>query len=309
MIPLPSRNPRRCSIVRRSPLEEPQADADYRSIPPGASKADPEAPQAGDAPIVSSPEHPPKVLLTGAAGHLGRRIATRLAATGCRLALCDVDAARLATLATELGDGRAGSADPPLTIPADVTDEAAARGAVTGAQEFLDGLDVLVNAHGVEGPASPVEALDPADVRRTFDVNVMSLFWLCGTAAEIFKAAGGGRIVNLASGAGLAGGAFTGVYHASKHAVVGLTRSLALELGPSGILVNAVCPGFVESPMVDRIVSSLGDLDLPTDYRSVVPLGRYADPDEVAETVRYLACEAPEYMTGACLVLDGGLRA
>ena len=258
---------------------------------------------------MSSPEQPLNALLTGAAGHLGRRIAARLAAAGCRLALCDVDAPRLARVAAELGDGRAGSTDSIRTIPADVTDEVAARGAVTGAEESLDGLDVLVNAHGVEGPASPVEALVPADVRRTFDVNVMSLFWLCGAAAEIFKASGGGRIVNMASGAGLAGGAFTGVYHASKHAVVGLTRSLALELGPSGIVVNAVCPGFVESPMVDRIVSALGDLDLPTEYAHMVPLGRYADPDEVAETVRYLACEAPEYMTGACLVLDGGLRA
>ena len=258
---------------------------------------------------MTTPEHQPKVLLTGAAGHLGRRIATRLASSGCRLALCDVDAARLAVLAAELtgeataGDGRV------VSIPADVTDETDARAAVRDAQESLRGLDVLVNAHGIEGPTAPVEALDPDEVRRTFDVNVMSLFWLCGAAAEIFKSAGGGRIVNMASGAGLAGGAFTGVYHASKHAVVGLTRSLARELAPAGILVNAVCPGFVESPMVDRIVSSLGDLDLPTDYRSAVPLGRYADPDEVAEAVRYLACDAPEYMTGDYLVLDGGLRA
>ena len=196
-----------------------------------------------------------------------------------------------------------------LTLPADVTDEAAAAALVAEAHERLGGLDVLVNAHGIEGPTAPVEALDPDEVRLTFDVNVMSLFWLCGAAAEILKAAGGGRIVNLASGAGLAGGAFTGVYHASKHAVVGLTRSLALELGPSGIIVNAVCPGFVESPMVDRIVSALGDLDLPTEYTHMVPLGRYADPAEVAETVRYLACEAPDYMTGTGLVLDGGLRA
>ena len=162
----------------------------------------------------------------------------------------------------------------------------------------LGSLDVLVNAHGIEGPTGPVTALDPADVRRTFEVNVLSMFWLCGAATEIFEVAGGGRIVNMASGAGLAGGAFTGVYHASKHAVVGLTRSLARELGPLGIAVNAVCPGFVESPMVDRIVSALGDLDLPTEYAHTVPMGRYADPDEVAETVRYLACEAPDYMTG-----------
>ena len=295
-----------------------------------------------------SPRHP-KVLLTGAAGHLGRHVAHCLASSAGGLALSDLDAELLVDAAgliaghggartPQAGDpgspegaapdtsprghsrpGRASAAGtagkhgsgaaPVIAIPADVTDETAARAIVHEARERLGGLDVLVNAHGIEGPTAPVETLDPADVRRTFDVNVMSLFWLCGAAAEIFKSAGGGRIVNMASGAGLAGGAFTGVYHASKHAVVGLTRSLARELAPAGILVNAVCPGFVESPMVDRIVSSLGDLDLPTDYRGAVPLGRYADPDEVAEAVRYLACDAPEYITGTCLVLDGGLRA
>jgi NAD(P)-dependent dehydrogenase (short-subunit alcohol dehydrogenase family) len=272
----------------------------------------------------------PNVLLTGAAGHLGRRIALRLVPGAGRLVLSDVDAEQLADaaawvaghggvardrskpgrapVARSAGEHGPGAA-PVITVAADVTDEAAARALVAEASERLGGLDVLVNAHGIEGPTAPVETLDPDDVRRTFDVNVMSLFWLCGAAAGVFKTAGGGRIVNMASGAGLAGGAFTGVYHASKHAVVGLTRSLARELAPAGILVNAVCPGFVASPMVDRIVSSLGDLDLPTDYRGAVPLGRYADPDEVAETVRYLATDAPGYMTGACLVLDGGLRA
>ena len=274
---------------------------------------------------MNTPRHGLNVLLTGAAGHLGRHIARRLASSAAGLALSDINVDQLGDAAGWItggaGERSRSSGDPGasatgapgtasvITIPADVTDEATARAAVAEARGRLVGLDVLVNAHGIEGPAAPVESLDASEVRRTFDVNVMSLFWLCGAAVEIFKAAGGGRIVNMASGAGLAGGAFTGVYHASKHAVVGLTRSLALELGPSGIVVNAVCPGFVESPMVDRIMSSLGNLDLPTEYAHMVPLGRYADPDEVAETVRYLATEAPEYMTGACLVLDGGLRA
>ena len=270
--------------------------------------------------IVSDPHHRPNVLLAGAAGHLGTPIAIQLASAGARLAICDVDAVGLARLASKIGGGSTRDGDQEgkvsgrsaatvVAVAADVTDEAAARAAVHEAHERLGGLDVLVNAHGVEGPIAPVETLDTAEVRRTFEVNVLSLFWLCGAAAAIFKANGGGRIVNIASGAGLAGGAYVGVYHASKHAVVGLTRSLALELAPAGIIVNAVCPGFVESPMVDRIASALGDLDLPTDYSRMVPLGRYADPDEVAETVRYLACEAPDYMTGASLVLDGGLRA
>ena len=271
-----------------------------------------------------SPRHSPNVLVTGAAGHLGRRIAVHLASMGARLALCDIDTAGLDLLANEIATSCGGQDTTPdgavvshhgpgdgalVTIPADVTDETAARAAVHEAHERLGGLDVLVNAAGVEGPTAPVEDLDPVAVRHTFEVNVLSMFWLCGAASEVFKSTGGGRIVNMASGAGLAGGAFTGVYHASKHAVVGLTRSLARELGPAGIVVNAVCPGFVESPMVDRITSALGDLDLPTRYEHMVPIGRYADPEEVAETVRYLAFEAPEYMTGTCLVLDGGLRA
>ena len=264
------------------------------------------------------------MLLTGAAGHLGRHIAHSLAEAGCRLALSDRPGDRLAALSEQLGgratetaaasagEDRGGGADGgsgAVTIPAEVTDETAAHSAVQQAHERLGGLDVLVCAHGTEGPTAPVESLDPGDIRHTFEVNVLSLFWLCGVAAEIFKAAGGGRVVILASGAGLAGGAYAGAYHASKHAAVGLTRSLARELAPSGIVVNAVCPGFVTSPMVDRITSALGGLDLPTDYTPMVPAGRYAEGDEVAETVRYLACEAPTYMTGACLVLDGGLRA
>ena len=258
---------------------------------------------------MTAPRRGPDVLLTGAAGHLGRRIAIQLASAGAGLAICDVDDVGLARLAAEIAGRDAPGDTTVVTVAADVTDEAAARAAVRTAAERLGGLSVLVNAAGTEGPTAAVEDLAPSDVRRTFEVNVFSMFWLCGAAAGIFKDAGGGRIVNLASGAGLAGGAFTGVYHASKHAVVGLTRSLARELGPAGVAVNAVCPGFVESPMVDRIVSALGDLDLPTSYEHMVPVGRYADPDEVAETVRYLACEAPEYLTGACLVLDGGFRA
>ena len=271
--------------------------------------------------LVSQPVRRRKVLLTGAAGHLGRRTAAKLAEAGCDLALCDQDRAGLAALARELSDAAAGHGAPmtgddrlsagaeAAAIPADVTDEACAAGVVAEAHERLDGLDVLINAHGIEGPTGTVETLDPAEARRTFEVNVLSLFWLCGAAAENFKASGGGRIVNMASGAGLAGGAFASVYHASKHAVVGLTRSLARELGPAGIVVNAVCPGFVESPMVDRIAATLGELGQPASYRDAVPLGRYADGEEVAEAVRYLACEAPDYMTGACWVLDGGLRA
>ena len=138
----------------------------------------------------------------------------------------------------------------------------------------------------------------------------MSMFWLCKAVVPEMKTNRTGRIINMASGAGLAGGALASPYHASKHAVVGLTRSLARELAPHQIAVNAVCPGYVNSPMVDRI--SLAETEAtghPTDVLGSIPFGRMADGDEVATTVAFLAAEAPIYMTGSCLVVDGALRA
>jgi NAD(P)-dependent dehydrogenase (short-subunit alcohol dehydrogenase family) len=125
-----------------------------------------------------------------------------------------------------------------------------------------------------------------------------------------FKAAGAGRIINIASGAGLAGSEFMAAYSSSKHALIGLTRSAARELAPYGVPVNAVCPGVIESPMMDRIERSLEGLTgRVSSFESAVPMGRYAQPAEVANLVTYLAIDAPLYLTGAALVIDGALRA
>lgn len=229
-------------------------------------------------------------------------MARRLGERSCSLALNDVDEPSVRELAAAVTGA--------VALGADVSDPAAASRLVEAVIDRFGAIDVLINAAGIEGPLAEVENLDPAEVRRVFDVNVMSMFWLCRAVVPAMKRQGRGRIVNLASGAGLAGGALASPYHASKHAVVGLTRSLARELGPHRIAVNAVCPGYVDSPMGERILDATERVTgRRPEVIDQVPMGRLADPDEVAETVAFLALDAPEYLTGASLVLDGALRA
>lgn len=239
------------------------------------------------------------VLVTGAAGRLGGAIAATLAARGARLVLVD----RVASALPAGADA--------FALELDVTAEDAPDAAVRLTLERFGRLDALVNNAGVEGPVARAEDVPLDAVRRLFEVNVVATLAFSAAAMRHFRAAGSGRIVNVASGAGLAGTGMMAAYSASKHAVIGLTRSMAQEAGPAGITVNAVCPGCVDSPMMQRIEERLGELagTGPVSFVSSVPMGRYADPAEVAETVAWLALEAPTYITGSALVIDGGLRA
>jgi NAD(P)-dependent dehydrogenase (short-subunit alcohol dehydrogenase family) len=247
-------------------------------------------------------EAPGIALITGATGHIGRRIAESMSRQSFTLAINDIDEEASALLAASM-EGAA-------PFPADVSDPAAASQLAADVVDRFGPIDVLINAVGVEGPIAAIEDIQPQDLRHVFDVNVLSLFWLCRTVVPSMKQNGGGRIINLASGAGLAGGAFASPYHASKHAVVGLTRSLARELAPHQIAVNAVCPGYVESPMVNRIIDAqTGVTGSAPDVLESIPMGRMAEAEEVASVVTFLALDAPLYMTGSCLGLDGGLRA
>ena len=243
-------------------------------------------------------------LVTGAGGTLGRQIVLALQDQMASLALTDLDAGRADQVASEVRGCET------VVLAGDVAEPDFAAALVAAVVERFGSIDVLINGAGIEGPVAAVEDLKRGEVERVFAVNVMSIFWLCSAIVPSFKERGSGRIVNIASGAGLSGGAFTSPYNASKHAVVGLTRSLARELAPFGIPVNAVCPGYVESPMLDRIAAGQALLTgEPPDFSGTVPMGRLADPAEVAATVMFLATAAPAYLTGTCLVVDGALRA
>jgi len=243
------------------------------------------------------------VLVTGAAGRLGTAIARALAARDVRLALVDRQEAPLRAIANALGAA---------AIVGDVSQTNDADRIVGGAIEAFGRIDGLVNNAGIEGPIAPIEDISIDDVRLVFEVNVLGMLALTQSAIRVMRSERRGRIVNVASGAGTAGSAWMAPYSASKHAVIGLTRSIAREVASAGIAVNAVCPGCIESPMMARIearLAELENLDEPVSFVPAIPMGRYVTPDEVASVVVWLLLDAPISITGACEVIDGGMRA
>ena len=192
----------------------------------------------------------------------------------------------------------------------DITDTEVQKNILNIALEKYNKIDVLVNNAGIEGSVVPIDELNLDNVRKLYEVNVFSIISFSGLVAKTMKKQQFGRIINMASGAGLAGTPYMTPYNSSKHAVLGITRCLALELGKSGIQVNAVCPGCVESEMMSRIEDEFGRIEgEPVSWEAGIPLERYAKPEEVASLVAYLAKDAPEYINGQALVIDGGMRA
>jgi NAD(P)-dependent dehydrogenase (short-subunit alcohol dehydrogenase family) len=245
-------------------------------------------------------------LITGAAGTLGSAVAEAMLARGAGVALSDANQEALASVVSALRsrEGRV------LMQPADLSSDQEVEQLVEGVLSELGHLDACVTCAGMEGPVEPIEDLDMGEVIALYQVNVFGVLRVMKHALRSFKAQRSGRIVNIASGAGLAGSEYLAAYSSSKHAVVGLTRSAAREAAEYNVSVNAVCPGCIESPMMERIEASLGDLtSSPASFAPAIPMKRYARASEVADVVAYLALEAPSYLTGAAVVIDGGLRA
>jgi NAD(P)-dependent dehydrogenase (short-subunit alcohol dehydrogenase family) len=189
---------------------------------------------------------------------------------------------------------------------ADVTDSDAIQAAVAAAVALGGGLDAYFNNAGIEGPVQPLETYALSDFERVLRINVTGVF--LGLKHASAAMTGGGAIVNTASVAGLKGFAAMSGYTASKHAVIGLTRSAALELAPRDIRVNAIAPG----PVAGRMMSSLEDQVGPDGhdiFLSTVPLGRYAAPEDIASTVAYLLSGDSAFVTGTVFSVDGGQTA
>ena len=245
------------------------------------------------------------VLVTGAAGTIGVAVAEALASRGAALALTDLDPVGLDRVANRLrGEGHAVFAE-----AADLRSSADVSALVEHVVSELGTVDACVLGAGIEGRVVPADEIADDELAALFDVNVFSMFRVLRSLLPVLRRQGRGRVVALASGAGTGGAPYLAAYTASKHAVVGLVRSVALEEARSGIAVNAVCPGNVASPMLARIEDQLASLDgASTPGPGGVPIGRYAEPAEVAELVAFLALDAPAYITGAALPIDGGLR-
>jgi NAD(P)-dependent dehydrogenase (short-subunit alcohol dehydrogenase family) len=232
-------------------------------------------------------------LITGAASGIGRASALAFASAGASVALLDIDARGLADTAAAV---RAAGARAEVLV-ADVRDLRAVTGAVGRAVEAFGRLDAALNNAGVPGPYVPLDEYSEEDFMRILQVDLAGV-WRC-MRAEIryMRARGTGAIVNTSSMLGAAAMPDNGAYVAAKHGVHGLTRAAALELGGTGIRVNAIAPGVTRTGMT----SAASD-----DLLRTVPLGRIAEPEEIATAAVWLCSPEASYITGSVLVADGG---
>jgi len=240
-------------------------------------------------------------VITGAAQGIGRRTAEVLAERGYGLALIDLraPAETVAALNNRGADV--------LAAASDVTSEEAIAEFALAVDSRWGRVDVLVNNAGISFIA-PAEAIAARDYRRVLEVNLVAPFLLAQTFGKKMLAAGQGSIVNIASVAGLLGVADRAAYNASKHGLVGLTRTLAAEWGGRGVRVNAVCPGWVKTEMDAADQAGGGYTD--ADITGRVPMGRFATPDDIARAVAFLADdEASGFINGQALAVDGGWTA
>jgi NAD(P)-dependent dehydrogenase (short-subunit alcohol dehydrogenase family) len=197
-------------------------------------------------------------------------------------------------------------------VPADVTDEGQVRDYVRAATAAFGRLDALVNNAGIEGPVSPLTETEVEQFDKVLAVNVRGVWLGMKHAGPAIAAHGGGAIVNLSSVAGL--GATPGIvaYGASKHAVIGVTKTAALEFAPLKIRVNAVCPSPVETRMMRSLEAGINPADPAAVHDMMaasIPLGRYGEPSDIASLILFLCSDEASFLTGAAIPIDGGMKA
>lgn len=248
------------------------------------------------------------VIITGAAGGIGRAAARRFTSEGATIVAVDLAGSDLDGTA----DAVAAEGGGITTVAADVRSDSDVASYVEAALDAHGRVDALFNNAGVEGPIASLVDYSDDGFEGVMAVNVRGVWLGIKHAGPAIAASGGGAIVNTASMLGMAGVAGMGAYVASKHAVIGLTRTAALEFAPLGVRVNAVAPAPVDTRMIRTIEQGMNPDD-PSAVRqfleSRVPLARYADPEEVAAVAAFLCSEDAAYMTGTVVPIDGGTQA
>lgn len=247
-----------------------------------------------------------RVLVTAGASGIGRAIAETLAKAGARLHICDVDEAALAD---------AKKAIPGLGVTrCDVADVGQVDQLFADAKKSLDGLDALVNNAGIAGPTAAVEDLDPKDWDRTLGVNLTGQFLCARRAVPMLKAAGGGSIVMMSSAAGRFGYPLRTPYSATKWATIGLTETWAMELGPAKIRVNAICPGIVQGPRIDKVIGAKAEARgvsfeaMRESYLNLSSLHTMVTAQDIANMVLYLLSDIGKTISGQSISIDGNLE-
>ena len=248
-----------------------------------------------------------RVLITAGASGLGLEMARVFSGAGCRVMICDVSQEALA---------KAEQSIPTLTTAlADVSDEPSVKALFADVHSKLGGLDVLINNAGVAGPTGMVETLNKSDWDHTLAVNITGQFLCAREAVPLLKSSKHGVMLNLSSAAGHLGFAGRSAYSASKWAVVGFTKSLAIELGSFGVRVNAILPGAVEGPRIRAVIAAKAKtLGVPEDelvkrHEQQAVLGRFINARDIANMALFAASDAAKNITGQELVVDGHTQA
>lgn len=247
-----------------------------------------------------------RVLVTAGAGGIGFAIAETLSRLGARIVVCDISDEALAAAP--------GKIDLVAAVKADVSRDEDVDRLFEAVKEKLGGLDALINNAGIAGPTGGVDEIDPDDWRRCIDICLTGQFLCARRAVPLIKAAGGGSIVSMSSAAGRHGYAFRTPYSAAKFGVIGFTQSLAKELGPHGIRVNAILPGIIEGPRIEGVISArarqlgISHEEMTGRYLQNISLRRMTSPYDVASMVAFLLSDAGINISGQSLGVDGNVE-
>ena len=247
-----------------------------------------------------------RVMITASASGIGRVIAKAFAAEGAKVHICDVNEEALAEFREEFPEIAA--------THVNVRSEGEIDAWFDEALDDLGSLDVLINNAGVKGPTAPVDDIDYADWRECLEICLDSHFLCARRAAPVMKAQKSGAIINLSSTAGLYGFGNRTPYAAAKWAVIGLTKSLAVELGPHNVRCNAICPGAVRGDRINRVIQGEADargVDFDVVARERVgsqSISRFVEPDEIADMCLFLGSPAAKMVNGQVIAVDGHLE-
>lgn len=244
-----------------------------------------------------------RVVITGGASGLGKAMAEAFLRSGDRVAVCDADPEAVTKVAKDIPQIRAQVAD--------VTDKAAMEDFFGRIEKDWGGADIVCANAGIGGPAGRIEDLDYDDWRQCISVNLDGAFLTCRWAARVLRSQGHGLLLLTSSTSGLFGFPNRSPYVAAKWGIIGMTKALASELGPDGVRVNAICPGAVEGPRMDRVIqmeAQARGVDpeiVHQGFTEGVALRRFVTADDIAETALFLASAAASSITGQALTVDG----